>query len=169
MECNIVVTIYRVVKRGNLSKFGPESFNQYAYVAGVSMMRPEGPSVTKFMNEKGWQYDGEQSLGHCLVKISLPDNVHYGDYKIGNVDILGFYSDYYIKDGMGPTAYIYSRVSPLVEGTDYEGAIDKAIASGIMFSVPQKDGSRKEETAQVVKVSKIYNEKMEENFANIFS
>ena len=57
---------------------------------------------------------------------------------------------------MGCSVYVYCEDAPKVNEGDYNGAIDTAIASGIMLSVPDKGSARREIQAEVVTVSDLY-------------
>lgn len=159
---DIVVTIYQAYTPGDLSKFGPERHKTYGGFAGVSLLssRPEGVTIADKVPD-GWQIDHEiGGLGvppyRKRVKIKLPYGVHYGDYSVNAVTLTGLYADHQAADGMGRSVYVYCNDAPKANEGDYNGAIDEAIASGIMLSIPSKDGDRREMQAEVVAVSDLY-------------
>lgn len=60
--------------------------------------------------------------------------------------------------------YVYCNSAPKVNEGDYNGAIDEAIASGIMLSIPDKGSARREIQAEVVAVSDLYGDTAPENW-----
>ena len=163
---DIIVAIHQTVKRGDKSKRGPESCNQYGAAAGVSFLssRPEGPTLRKFL-PNGWDVEHE-TRGRKLVKIELPDGVEAGPYKIANVTLDGLHStEYCLRDGMGSTVYYYTREARLMgPEEDRSAAIDKAIKSGVVLLVPGADGQRHEVEAKVLAVSDYYEENAPEGW-----
>lgn len=163
---DIIVAIHQTVKRGDKSKRGPESLDQYGEAVGVSFLssRLEGPTLSSFL-PGDWGADRE-TRGRKLVKIELPDGVEAGPYKIANVNLNGLHStEYYLRDGMGSTVYCYTREARLMEpDEDRSAAIDRAIKSGVVLLVPGADGQRHEVEAKVLAVSDYYEENAPENW-----
>ena len=165
--CDIIVAIHQTVKRGDKSKRGPESFDEYGAAAGVSFLssRIEGPTLHNFLPDD-WCVDRE-IRGRKLVRIELPDGVEAGPYKIANVNLDGLHStEYYCRDGMGRTVYCYTREARLMEpDEDRSAAIDRAIKSGVVLLVPGADGQRHEVEARVLAVSDYYEDTAPESWA----
>ena len=92
------------------------------------------------------------------VTIILPEGLEYGLYTIGTATLTGLHSTQHTSiDGMGATVYAYVREARLMEpGEGREQAIDRAIKSGIMLSVPTSTGGRESIRADVVSVSGIF-------------
>ena len=169
---DIVVTIYQAYIPGDLSKFGPERHKTNGGFAGVSLLsiRPEGVTIADKVPD-GWQIDHEiGGLGvppyRKRVRIKLPDGVHYGDYRVGSTTLTGLYADNQAADGMGSSVYVYCKDAPKANEGDYNGAIDAAIASGIMLSIPDKGSARREIQAEVVAVSDLYGDTAPANWTN---
>jgi hypothetical protein len=156
--CDIVVSIYSA-HRPTQTK----GINEYGGFAGVSYAQSNcGATVTAHIQEPGWILDSEGpwQIGSppCrkLVRIGLPDGVNCGPYSIANVDRDGLYSDYSARDGMGSAVHAMCAQSVKVDDDDIEAAIDAAIASGILLSVPQQDGTRELIQAEILDISPIY-------------
>ena len=161
---DIIVAIHQTRKMGDKKKFGPDSLDQWGAAAGVSGLSSQSAALNLARQlPDGWGIENEGSsygerMFRKLVKIELPDGVEAGSYRIANVNIDGLHSTKYsCRDGMGSTVYCYTREARLMEpGEDRSEAIDRAINSGIILSVPGPDGVRHEVEAKVLAVSGIF-------------
>lgn len=158
----IIVSIHSVCKDGDPTKSGPEKFPEYASAAGVSLSstRPEGVTVDDQLLGN-WRYDkelGGVGFPPCRkrVEIQLPDGVSFGPYQIANCEITGLHGEHAAKDGMGKAVYCYCKDAWIIQNETFEQAIDRAIASGIVLSIPDQDGKRNEVGANVIAISGIY-------------
>lgn len=169
--CDITISIHAVHRAGDPHSHGSDRFEEFGAAAGVSSVssRQERKSVVRML-DGGWGLQGEiGGLGaepsRKVVRIALPDGVSYGYYNIANVEIHGLHGEHSTRDGMGRTVYCYCRETRLMDPDESnETAIDRAIASGIMLSVPQADGSRAEIEATVIAVSDLYGERKPDNW-----
>ena len=163
---DIIVAIHQTRKTGDKTKHGPESLDQFGAAAGVSHLssRPEGPALARRLPD-GWGVDHE-THDRKLVKIVLPDGVEAGPYKIANVTIDGLHSAAHnCNDGMCRTVYCYTRETRLMApDEDRSAAIDRAISSGVILSVPGADGQRHEVEARVLAVSDLYGDRAPANW-----
>lgn len=161
---DIIVAIHQTRKMGDKKKFGPDSLDQWGAAAGVSGLSSQSAALNLARRlPDGWGIENEgnsygERLFRKLVKIELPGGVEAGIYRIANVNIDGLHSTKYsCRDGMGSTVYCYTREARLMEpGEDRSEAIDRAINSGIILSVPGPDGVRHEVEAKVLAVSGIF-------------
>lgn len=162
MQHDIIISIYSCRKAGNKTKRGPESPDAYGGAAGVSMLstRPEGAYTLGAMLPDGWIADGEAtgSAYRKRVTIELPEGVEYGPYNVGTAVLTGLHSTRHSStDGMRQTVYVYTKEARLMDdGETREDAIDRAIRSGIMLSIPTSSGDRKSVEAQVLSVSALF-------------
>ena len=137
----------------------------YDGFAGVSSTstRPEGPTAGSRMLAYGWTVY-EETIRRQLVKIELPEGVEASPYTVGGVKLYGLHASAVAgraaRDGMGSTVYVYVRTPASVHeaGSD-ETAFAAAINSGILLSVPQTDGTRKEIPVSVTAVSPIFTDR----------
>lgn len=126
---------------------------EYEYSCFVSVddddSRPEGPDAYSLGRKEGWNLGMKYPKKYrCIVE--LPEGVHYGNFKVANVNCLGFYGDEEGHDGMGRAVYV---TSPLVQVEraeavnnvvqfDLEPAFEKAIKMGVQFHIPHDKGPR---------------------------
>lgn len=160
----IIVSIYQAYKPGVPGKLGPEGLKTYIGLAGVSEIstRPEFFGLIRHLPANTGEIGIEHEVGGIgsapwrkLVTISLPDHVHYGKFDFANCHMCGLYCDYKANDGMGPCVGAACAVTQIVKG-EWESAIDAAIDSGIVLSVPTERGGREDVRAKVISVSPIY-------------
>lgn len=168
MTHDIIISVYSCHKAGDKTKRGPERLDTYGAAAGVSMLstRPEGAYTLGAMLPPGWIADGEAtgSAYRKRVTIELPKGVEYGPYNVGTATLTGLHSTQHsATDGMGPTVYAYTREARLMdEGETRESAIDRAIKSGIMLSIPTASGGRESIAADVLSVSPMFGDSANE-------
>lgn len=158
--CDIIVSVFSLCRP---AKDGPKhpARKDYAISAGVSFLSSRVERTASYvsagLSDRSWSI-GNEAKERCIVKIELPAGVYFGDYKIGNVCVHGLHGDYSARDGMGKAVFAYCKKSPLCETGHGEDALREAISSGIMLSVPQKDGTRMDIQARVLDISKVYQE-----------
>ena len=165
MKHTIHIEIYSAKKPGDITKTGPERFDEFTGAVGISELdsRPEGPTVSDLLPE-AWRT--EANAGNVpyrkAVEIDLPVGVECGAYKVGSVELYGLHSKMHsADDGMGSTVYAYAKGTRLLaDGENREQAIDSAIESGIILLVPGPDGKRHETEAKILSVSKMHGNKM---------
>lgn len=149
MTAEIMFGIYRAVKPDG-------SIVHFAAVSRIST-RPDLTNVEDYgLGELTdiSECHGEQPT-HKLVKVDLPHCVHDGEYPIGNTTAIGLYSDWSNNDGMGRAVSVRCGKAAIVN-TDNGYAIDEAIASGIILSVPAVDNKRHDIRVKVLAISDIY-------------
>lgn len=147
----------------------------YDGFAGVSSTstRLEGPTAGSRMLASGWTVYEETSRRQ-LVKIELPEGVEASPYTVGGVKLYGLHTSAAAgraaRDGMGSAVYVYVRTPASVHeaGSD-EAAFTAAIKSGVMLSVPQDDGTRKEIPVNVLAVSPVYTDRVPADWASQLS
>lgn len=155
---NIIVTVYTATRPGKT----PNAPGKSTVFAGVSesSTRPEGPGVWRQIQKDGWsllaECTQEKTPYRKLVRIELPEDVQDGPFSFAHRGMTGLHSAYSTKDGMGSCVFVWCNTPAQVRDHDLEAAVDEAIASGLTFSVPQADGSRRELPAKVIAVSDFY-------------
>ena len=100
----------------------------------------------------------------AVGRIELPEGVQDGLFSFAHRGMTGLHSAHSTKDGMGPCVFVWCNTPAQVRDHDLEAAVDEAIASGLTFSVPQADGSRREVPAKVIAVSDFYGSTAPENW-----
>lgn len=134
-------------------------YDGFAGVSSVST-RPEGTTVGSQMADSGWTVYEEASRRQ-LVKIELPEGVEASPYTVGGVKLYGLHTSAAAgraaRDGMGAAVYAYVRTPASVgEAGSNEAAFTAAVNSGVVLSVPQEDGTRKEIPVPVMAVSPVF-------------
>lgn len=104
-----------------------------------------------------WQLDGDDNAtslpNRKLVRIELPEECHE--------EPLYICSRYSTDDGHQNHVLVYCKEAHICgKGESWEDAIDAAIRSGIILSVPGKDRKRHEQMAKIVAISPIYGAKL---------
>ena len=173
MKSDIIVTIYSARIRGEERKAGFGNADRHGAFAGVSMVstRPEGNKTVADRIADGLPWCDFREIGGLgtsphrkIVEIELPDGVSYGPFDFAKNHMYGLHAEHCAADGMGPCVYAYCNISAPVVNGDFEKAIDAAISSGILLSVPQEDGTRAEIPVKVLSVSPIYGDKAPESW-----
>ncbi len=147
-------------------------YDGFAAVSSTST-RPEGPTVGSQMAASGWTVYEETSRLQ-LAKIELPECVEVSPYTVGGVKLYGLHTSAAAgraaRDGMGASVYVYIRTPASVHeaGSD-EAAFAAAINSGVLLSVPQPDGTRKEIPVKVLGVSPVYTDRVPADWSNELS
>lgn len=162
MTHDIIITIYQATKPGNTPHV-PGECSSFVGVSSVSSL-PEGNNIHFMLRGTGWKIEMEIQF-RKLVKVELPEDVSYGEYKPYDAYDLrnyGLYGKYKSHDGSGRAVYAYCEPIRVDSRMDngIEAAIDAAIKMGITLSIPQKDGGRTEQKAKIVAVSELYSKKL---------
>lgn len=143
MKHTICATIFGISKK-------PENKNErtdYKSIAALSVTSnntgvPENITWQSDV-ENYWSIESECSP-LAYVEIELPDGVEYGKYPISLNKANGVkhglhHSTYRSNDGKGATVILWTKENP--EGDTIE-TVKAAVDSGILASVPTKDGKR---------------------------
>lgn len=151
MNYQILVSIFSA-EQPKSSSHEPSAIRNFAAVSELSDSFLGGSSRQLF--DLGLSTFSQELPIRKTVEIELPEDVADGEFSIANTKHNGLHSDFYRTDGNGSAVYISCGAPALVNGYDYDTAIDQAIASGIYLSVPRKNG-RESVRAKVVRIGEL--------------
>lgn len=142
MNYQILVSIFSA-EQPKSSSYEPSAIRNFAAVSELSDAFLGGSARRLF--DLGLSAFSQELPIRKAVEIELPEDVTDHD---------GLHSDFYGTDGNGSAVYISCGAPALVNGYDYDAAIDQAIASGIYLSVPRR-GGRESVRAKVVRIGEL--------------